>query len=219
MMAEAKDAQEQIKIEQEKVARELLDGLVSLQDTLVLITEQSKDVGDEEKQALIYANESLMFFADSNNDFINARPRSIREEDRKKIFSGQHAGVFLQFNAKDATVLRINFWGGLRTVGTLDLQDSDKTMRHSHTIRTDRVITQKTHINWQISYPNGPTLDSWIVYNPDNQGIFSQSTLKVDGESVDCHPHLTVDDSRFDQIKSGVFGPIETFTKLVPSSV
>lgn len=217
-MTETDKAKEIIRKEQEKAAMELLSGMVALQDTLCLRVEECGEINGGEEDSIVYANNSLISFEDSNPNFKNANPRSIREDDRKKILPGQHAGVFLQFDLQDGTILRINFWGGLRTVSTMDYRDSDTSLRVSHTARTDEIAEQRTQLNWQLYYPNGPTIDSWIVYNPNDNGSFRQGILKIDGESVDCHPCISVKDSQFEQIKKGVFNPIEKLIKLVPSS-
>lgn len=218
-MSEAIKAKEIIVGEIEKEATKLLDGITSLQDTLSYIAEEILEPDTSEKTATIYANDSLLSFVDSDPNFVTANPRSIRDKDRKSILPGQHAGVFLQFGLKDGTILKINFYGGLRTLSDYDLKDSDKTLKFSHTSRTDQISIQKTHLNWQINFLGGKTIDSWITYNPNNNGSFQQSTLIIDNEYIDSHPGLSNNDPRFEVIKSTIFDTISKIVNLVPSSV
>lgn len=219
-MEELTNAQEIIKKEQEGAASRLINGLADLQDTLATVAEGNTDILESaELTAFKYADESLLSFVDSGPSFQTASPRSVREDDRKKILPGQHAGAFLQFGLSDGTTLRVNFWGGLRTIASQDLRDGDITLSNSHTIRTESVVGQKTHLNWQIIHPNGLVIDSWIVYTPDNNGSFKQSSLKVDGESIDYRPFIENKDSRFEKIKKDIFEPIGKLVKLIPSSV
>lgn len=211
-------AQDLIKKEQEQAAKELLAGIVDLQDTLSMKFEE-KFKSEPECTPLMYANSSMIQFADANPKFIDAKPRSIRDEDRKKILPGQHAGVFIIFGLGDGTILKVNFYGGLRSLAEQDLKDKDTTLANSHTTRTDNIIVQNTHINWQMNYVNGPVVDSWIVFDPNNNGSFKQSSLKIDGEYIDCHPEVKNTDQGAQQIKDEVFTSIGKLTKLVPSSV
>jgi len=216
--SELDQAKDIIRKEQEKAAKDLLFGIVDLQDTLCMNFEENFKT-EPECTPFMYANNSLIQFLDANPKFIDAKPRSIRDEDRKKILPGQHAGVFLVFGLEDGTILKVNFYGGLRSLAEQDLKDKDTTLAKSHTIRTDNVITQNTHINWQINYVNGPIVDSWIVFDPNNHGSFRQSSLKIDGEYIDCHPGIADSDQEGQQIKNEIFTPIGRLTKLVPSSV
>jgi hypothetical protein len=217
-MEKGNSLQETLKKEQASAALELLNGMADLQDTLSLeVTQGDSNAG--EKDGFDYAGNALMNFANSEPIFLNANPRSIRDEDRKKILPGQHGGVYLAFSLKDGTILKINFWGGLRTVSGRDLKDQDINQLDSHTRRTDAVAGQSSHLNWQISLPGGPVIDSWVVYNPNNKGSFRQSVLEIDETEIPCQPWISADDPRFRQIKEGVFGPIEKIIKLVPSSV
>jgi len=219
-MGELTSAQEIIKKEQKDAAFQLVNSLADLQDSLATVAENNKSILDSaELAAFRYADESLLSFVDSDPSFHTASPRSVREDDRKKILPGQHAGAFLQFGLSDGTTLRVNFWGGLRTVVSQDLRDGDVTLSNSHTIRTESVVGQRTHLNWQIIYPNGLVIDSWIVHIPDNKGSFTQSSLIVDGQGIDYRPFIESDDSRFEKIKKNVFEPIGKLVKLIPSSV
>lgn len=211
--------QESCKQEQEKYSRLLLSGISDLQDSLVLKIEENADIPPGEKTAFVYANQSLISFVESSElSFSTANPRSIRDRDRKSILPGQHGGVFVQFGLQDGTILRINFFGGLRTVSVSDLKDGDTSLRNSHTRRTDEVLTQATHLNWQINYPNGPVIDSWMIYHP-NDRVFQQSSLKIDGKYVDCHPGIGKKDKVFEPIHKEIFQPIGELIKLIPSSV
>lgn len=213
-------ATEIFKKEQESVVTELLTGMADLQDTLICVAEDSKGLTAEEIKALRFADVSLISFCDASPNFLTASPRSVRDEDRRKILPGQHAGVFLQFGLLDGTILRINFWGGLRITSTQDLKDKDLTLSTSHTRRTEDVLEQPTDFNWQLSYPrSGPFIDSWMRFNPNNKGSFQQSSISVDGEKVDCRPTILSDDSRFPQLKKEIFEPIGKIIKLVPNSV
>lgn len=218
-MTEITSAQETIREEQKVSATHLMNSLADLQDTLSLIVEEKSEDGCPEKEPFIYANNALISFIDSKPDFSTIKPRSIRETDRKDLLPGQHAGVFVKFDLDDGTTLKINFWGGLRTVTTHDFVDRDISLKKSHASRTEEIIMQNTQLNWQIICPNGPVIDSWIIYNPNSNGLFKQSALKIDGEYIDCHPSLPCEDKRFAQIKENVFEPINKLTKLVPTSV
>lgn len=208
-------------LRKEKISavRRLILGIVGLQDSLTVDVETNKDFEDAETQAIRYANDSLDFFIKSKPKFSSIQPRSIREPDRRKILPGQHAGVFIQLTVDDGTVLRVNFYGGLRTTVANDLRDRDPRGTHSHTQRTDEVISQLVHLNWQIIFADNQTIDSWIVFNPDNNGTFRQHNLQFNKETVDVHPLITATDSRFNQLKKNIFEPIEQLVKLIPTSV
>ena len=227
---ETHSPQEIIKNEQEKEAAKLLAALVNLQDSLLLVaegTDKQRALEERSKEespeisSLRYATDSLIGFSDFPISSVVIRPRAIREKDREKILPGQHAGVFLQFNLEDGTILRINFFGALRSIDTTDLKDGNAnfSLGRSHTSRTEEIIGQTTQLNWQVSYPNGPTIDSWVVYSPNNNGSFRQSILKMEGESIDIHPNLQNTDPYFKSIKEEIFTPIGQLAKLVPSSV
>ena len=218
-MTEIPGALEIIKKEQEIAAIELINGIANLQDSLAYVVEKIPGIDAGSKASLEYTSASLCSFVDSNPTFKTASPRSIREDDRKKILPGQHGGVYLQFDLEDGTVLKVNFWGGLRTMSAQDLKDRDISLRFSHTSRTEEVLTQNTEVNWQIIFRNGPTVDSWMHYNPGRGGSFQQDALRVGGEGVDCHPSILNDNPMFNKLKEGVLNPINDLVKLVPSSV
>jgi hypothetical protein len=217
--SESTTALEIIKKEQEKAARDLINGMADLQDTLTLVLEENGDKNSGECLSLAEANEALISFLDSKPIFQTALPRTIKDKDRSRILPGQHAGVFAQFFLNDGTILKINFWGGLRTPAEQDLRDTDRSLSVSHTRRTEAVLGQVTHLNWQIGFPGGSTIDSWIAYNPDNNGSFQQRDLLIDKVHVDCNPNISSNDSRFESIKKGVLTPIDRLVKLVPTSV
>lgn len=212
-------AQEIVRKEQVNAARELIRGIINLQENLTVDSEKNQKFGEAERNAIRYANDSLEFFIQSKPKFNTIGPRSIREFDRKKILPGQHAGVFIQLFLNDGSILRVNFWGGLRTTVGNDLRDNDTTNRNSHTQRTDEVTSQLVHLNWQIIFPGNQSIDSWMVFNPDNNGSFRQDDLQIENNKVDIHPLIKAKDSRFKLLKENIFSPIEKLVKLVPTSV
>jgi hypothetical protein len=193
--------------------------MADLQDTLTLVMEENGDKDSGECLSLAEANEALISFLDSRPVFQTALPRTIRDKDRSKILPGQHGGVFTQFFLDDGTTLKINFWGGLRTPVGQDLKDNDRSLSISHTRRTEEVLGQITHLNWQMGKPNGLNIDSWIAYNPNNNGSFQQRDLIIDGVHIDCNPNISSEDSRFQSIKKGVLTPVDRLVRLVPTSV
>lgn len=220
-MTESDAAKDVLRREQETALLKLLPAYADLQDTMSLIIEgmPETDVPEGDKAAFIYASESIISFIDSDPKLLTVRPRSIREKDRNSILPGQHAGVFAQFGLEDGTILKVNFWGGLRTVSSMDVKENDLTLRRTHTARTDAIASQLTHLNFQIIYPGDSSIDSWISYNPQNGEQFCQSKLIVDGEPINDYPRISGSDPRFTQLKNEVFNPIKELVNLVPSSV
>lgn len=202
-----------------EAASSLLEGFADLQDSFAVDVMGNSEMSENEKGAFDYAAQALVSFIDSNPKFIGASPRSIRELDRKRILPGQHGGISAAFSLEDGTILRLNFYGGLRIVTSADTHDADSSLARSHTRRTDSVLGQITHLNWQLSLPGGPALDSWMIHNPDNNGTFQQSSLIIDGQDIECQPAIKNGDTRFNQLKEHIFNPINKLVDLVPSSV
>ena len=216
-ISETQQAQEVIKKEAEAAARQLLEGIADLQDSLSYQVENDPNSTKGDKEAFVYTYSSLWGFVDANPDFSTVRPKAVKNRDRKAILPSQHAGVFLQFSLKDGTILRINFYGGLRMISGMDFRDQG-TPTTSHARRTELIIDQETQLHWQIDYPNGPVINSRIVFDP-RQKTFKQSALEIDGESINFQPSLTKTEETFEKIKTAVFKPIEALVNLIPSSV
>ncbi len=225
-MAEAGEAQEVVKKEIETASHKFLEGVTDVQDSLYSVMADIPGVGKAESAAFDVAAASLRSFLESDPKLITANPRSIREEDRATLYPGQHAGVYLQFGLDDGTVLRMNVWGGLRNIAGSDYRDTVAAgaKQASHTERTHRVISKPTQINWQIAVPgdNGPTIDSWIVFNPGRENSdenFHQSRLRIEEERIDAIPRFNKDGYKFDEIKETIFTSVRELTNRIPSSV
>jgi hypothetical protein len=186
-MTEVSTDSENCKKELEMPARKLLSAISDVQDTLSMAVELDPEAKNGNADAFNFANMALMGFVDSNPTFTVASPRSIRDKDRKYILPGQHAGVFVQFGLADGTTLRMNIMGGLRTVSPNDMRDTDTSLQISHARRTEVISEQKTFLNGQISYPNGPIISSCIAFDRNSNGSFIQKSLGIDSENIEAH--------------------------------
>lgn len=215
-------SEKQPRTEVENLSLQLLKGIADLQDTLALVAQENTDLGDGEKASIDYAAQALVSFDDSEPTLIHSGPRSIRDDDRRKILPGQHGGVFLQYSIQDGTILRLNFYGGLRTIDTSDNRDTSIHPKSHHTARTDQIASQNTELNWQIIFTDGFSIDSWISHNP-NRKSFMQSALiqteKNQPSKIDCNPNINSNDSRYEDLLGSIKKPINKLISLIPSGV
>lgn len=198
-------------------SRQLIGGIADLQDSLCLKLESIETSESEEMVAVRHSSESLAAFADGAFVLQTVNPRSIRDMDRSKMLPGQHSGVYAQFGAGDGTILKINFWGGLRVLSSMDLKDGDKALRSSHTKTTDRVLEQPVHINWQLLVPGSSNIDCWVVLN-QFKGFFQLSSLQLDSKHTDVHPTILRTDPYYEEMKTRLSTAMRDLTSLVPSS-
>ena len=198
-------------------SRQLIGSMADLQDTLCLKLEGNEKSDSPEMVGVRYSSEALAAFADSNFELQTVNPRSIRDQDRRKMLPGQHSGVYAQFGSGDGTILKVNFWGGLRILTSFDLKDGDPALRRSHTKTTDKVLEQPVQINWQLSLPGGPEIDNWVVLNQE-KGFFQLSSLLIDHEKIDVHPTIPRADKYFNEMRTSICSAMRDLTSSVPSS-
>lgn len=116
---------------------------------------------------------------------IAVQPRTIRDADVKKLSSGEHAGVTAEYTDPAETIVRINFFGGLRDpFSHSDEHDADTALRNSHAKRTDDIASKSTHVNIQMQDSGSEELqfDIWFTVNQTQSKL---SSLIVDGNKLD----------------------------------
>lgn len=198
---------------------ELLDGLSLLQDTFSTKFSSIKDKGDSKTEIEIFdlISQSIYSFSDSNPSFTNAIARPPRENDKVKHLPGQHKGISIKFDNSMGETLFINFYGGLRAFSGEDLKDNDLTLRRQHSVRTDDLLSQPTHINWHITRPDQKRFcEVWMTYHPSSR--FSISHVFFEEEEVDLKGIIENTNYGFSEIESQLHKSISALTTLIPSA-
>lgn len=171
----------------------------------------------EDRKTLEEAIEILSAFVDCNFPSILARPRQERTEDRVRFLPGQHKGIFISYVTDSHDFGNFNIYGGLRdSHSPFELKDTDSSMRHHHTKRTDAVLSQTVQFNFHVKNPESASLmDIWYTYSLNK--AFRLDKLIVDGQTIDISAAVHEGDSCFEELKDRFNTHTRILTSLVPS--
>lgn len=120
---------ERIDVETQKQARELLNGVSLLVDSVATDTGTlaNGDLALLDTAAMIEQCAAEIFaFMETPMVLISGRPREPRKKDRIRFLPGEHKGISLQFVGNTGETIRLNVYGGLRDLrAPEDMRDSD----------------------------------------------------------------------------------------------
>lgn len=202
---------EQIQTIKKESSRGVLAQLVNIQDSLTFAMAES-----QEKTVAQIASDALASFFDSNPNFVSATTRKPSDLDKTKLLPGQHIGVHIVFGLADGSILRINIYGGLRALANADMRDSDRTLQHSHTNRTDAISSQPTFLNWYIKRPDETTIcNVWIKKTPNGVSL---NKMIYDDQKIDIAATINKGAYGFTKISDDLTKSINDLTKIIPGS-
>lgn len=192
-MSELDDAK--IELMRQESAKQFLVSYADLFDTLITqeVLHAKSDPDPERKHAselLEDVDSVLLGFTEGTVSQITVAPRVANPQKDKIHFTiGQHAGVAIQYVGGFGTIVRANFYGGLRDASHhADLRDSDISLQRSHTQRTDNVISQPISMNVHVlGSQDALLLDTWIIQTP--QQIYLDECIFE--EKIDAHPRIS----------------------------
>lgn len=199
---------------------ELLDALVMLQDTFATKLLNPNQTAEPSCELEIFdlVSQSIISFSEGGFNLTNAIARKPRDNDKVRHLPGQHKGVTIKFDNNMGETLHLNVYGGLRAFTGEDFKDSDLSLQRHHSIRTDNIISQPTHLNWHITKPDQQILcEVWLTYQPNSK--FSVSHVFWERQVVDITAILEKNDTYgFDQIESKLHSGIGGLVTLIPSA-
>lgn len=183
-----------------------------------LTTNIPESMPPKEKEEIETILETMQAFIDSEYILINPHPRSPRSTDTIEFLPGQHKGISIQYVSESGDLGFMNIYGGMRDSNSgIDYVDQDRTLRVSHSTRTDRILSQPVQINFHMKDAKGEKLfDVWIAYRLNRSFELKKAIGK--NSSVDFSARLEQGDHTFEDLNRRFGQFSRTLTTFIPSA-